>query len=365
MNKRVLCLFLALSFVTTGFAATYEELRQQEDERIMKEEKREKALRAVIRQQKQKTNPMPKDSGVIWFESDSNMRLLDIPEENKTKQTPGTFTPVYKQPKDGEREPLFPARNTWATGDDLTDSLIDGLLLRFVRIVMRQLRAERGRDFQPTYHDLMTAFMTAWCRYTPYTSAAKGVGRKLGALKDTMTGKVKDNDWRIIFRRGYGICGDYSQLLKKILKLALFHPRCRYIIDVEPLRAPISEISVFEGNAVGFGRVDEVYFIGKPNKTHCALGIINKDAWNSCLRQINEHQQDGSIKKNHLADLTNLSKYDITIYDLFLRPIIIGKMSLGEWGGKCNAEAFVVKRMVSSSYRLVFGPDSMAPRAQW
>ena len=364
MNKIILSLLLLPILCSVVEAASYEELRKQEDERILKEEEREAALRRVLRQRQGNTNPFPKDSKVIWFEAEGNMRLLDIPDSSSGVQGSSSL-PVTSQPKAGERPPRFPARSFWVTGDDMPDGLIDGLLLKFVRTVLRQIRCERGRDYRPTYDDLMKAFMNAWGHYTPYKSAFTGVGSKLDALKDRVTGAVSDNDWRLIFRRGYGICGDYSQLLKKMLELALFHEQCRYILDVEPLIAPKAELGGYGHDSVGFARVDEVYFIGKPNKTHCALGIISKDAYTNCVRTISEHQQDGSVKTKHIEDLTNLSRYDIKVYDLFLRPLIIGNMTLGEWGGKCNSEAFIVKRMISSSYRLVYGPDSMAPRAQW
>ncbi len=220
--------------------------------------------------------------------------------------------------------PVWPGRDArafWPTGKALTDQEVDDVLRRFVRLVAWQLRSQAPDPQDITMEDLLGELTRRWVSDTPYASNAgfvQGARRAPGAIAQGFTSK--ENDYRLIVRRGWGICGDHQQLLLKLVDLALADPALVHLADQ---RIRVQDLSV-----VGEGVVELEWLT--PN--HAGVGLISNAAWADPAKvRWMDLRRPGQPPQRTLNTL-GLAPGDVLVYDLWVRPPLAGGQTAEAWG---------------------------------
>lgn len=188
----------------------------------------------------------------------------------------------------------------------LSDAEVDTVLERFCFLVVTQLRAQVAADTEITMEMLVTELVSRWVRETPYKSNADSAYRSVKAI-----GRGA-NDYRLIVRRGWGICGDYQLLVKRLAEVAVGFEGARHLAPELP-RLQVLGVR-------GEGRFDA----SPLEATHGAVGLASRELWAAAQR--NTPAGADSIRWPFPVD-----RFDILVYDLWLRPPVTGTIRAGEW----------------------------------
>jgi hypothetical protein len=205
--------------------------------------------------------------------------------------------------------PAWPAASdasAWKTGRGLSDAEVDEVLVRFVKLVVQELEVRRKPI---TFERLMTALCLCWVRKTPYGSNQPALARVARAPQSIVQRK---NDYRLIVRRGWGICGDHQLLLLRLVTLALNEPQLAHL---RPERERVQDLSV-----VSDARLPLDFM----TSNHGAVGLVKTAAYAKTVRTLKNGQQQ--------QVWSNLAPEDIAVYDLWMRPPLTGKQHAAAWG---------------------------------
>ena len=321
----VFALSLAPAF-SQGDEKSLEELMAEEDRKIIAEERQE--------------------------ERDLNHQMTTVRKDmsllNHRQRTMAALAVVDRQQQGyGRRKPVWPAQSYWIISEDCTDLVADTQLARFVRLTLRELRHVHGRRHKITYEQLLPALCQYWREKTPYRSNAGSVTASLAQIGRS------ENDWRHIFRTGVGICGDHAYLILKMVSLTINHSTCRYVLDTSLLTGPSN---------IYRERLKMIGIVGPANKTHAAVGLIEEAAFKKKIHKERDiGRPDGTTFIFHQADFTDLSMFDVRVYDMWVSPSILGTDLLGSWAANYNASTW--RSAISRHYKVYFNfPPSIADK---